>query len=141
MQFKEALRAAGLVNPGRTTWSGVAADGAAVFTIWEHEVHQINGRWFAYWSHGGSRDSDGELPPLRKAHARAFIQRATDNLGRPCRAVVLTPKFDKHGKISAARAEYPHPTWGKVVFRTTDFEALQFIAELSPPNEEQRNGT
>ena len=138
MHFKEALRAAGLANPGRTTWSGVAPDGVAVFTIWEHEVHQINGRWFAYWSHGGSRESDGELPSGRKAHARAFIKRATDNLGRSCRAVVVTAKFDEHGDVSADRAEYPHPAWGKVVFRTTDLEALQFIAELSPPIAELR---
>ena len=47
MQFKEALKTAGLVNPGRTTWCGVAADGTAVFTIWSHEVHQMDGRLFA----------------------------------------------------------------------------------------------
>ena len=132
MQFKEALRAAGLPNPGRTTWSGITPDGIAVFTIWEHEIHQVNQRWFAWWSHGGSRDSAGELAQSRKDHARAFIQRATDNLGRQCHAVIVKPKFDKHGEISAERAEYPHPTWGTVVFRTTDIDALQFVAELLP---------
>ena len=132
MQFKEALRAAGLPNPGRTTWSGITPEGIAVFTIWEHEIHQVNGRWFAWWSHGGSRDRTGEHAPSRKASAKAFLKRANDNLGLPCRAVIVTPRFDKHGEVNAERAEYPHAAWGRVVFRTTDMDAIQFIAELLP---------
>ena len=132
MQFKEALKAAGLPNPGRTTWSGVTPEGVPVFTIWQHEIHQVSGRWFAWWSHGGSRDSTGELVPSRKAHAKAFVQRATENLGSRCRAVIVTPRFGKQGEVSVEHAEYPHEIWSTVVFRTTDMDALQFIAELLP---------
>jgi hypothetical protein len=38
MKFKEASNAAGLRNPGRTTWCGVASHGTAVFTMWAHDV-------------------------------------------------------------------------------------------------------
>jgi hypothetical protein len=44
MQFKEALKKAGLPNPGRTTWCGKATDGTAVFTIWSHEVRRLDQR-------------------------------------------------------------------------------------------------
>ena len=132
MQFKEALKAAGLRNPGRTTWSGITPDGIAVFTIWEHEIHQVNGRWFAWWNHGAPKEGKGELTPSRKGHAKAFLQRATDNLGLQCRAVIVKPRFDSHGEVSAERAEYPHTAWGTVVFRITDMDALQFVAELLP---------
>ena len=132
MQFKQALLAAGLANPGRTTWCGTTPDKVPVFTIWEHEVHKLNGRWFAWWSHAGARDSDGELSPRMKASARAYIALASKNIGLQCRAVINTPKFAADGSASAAKALYPHPLWAKVVFRTADVEARQFIAELFP---------
>jgi hypothetical protein len=133
MQFKQALKAAGLANPGRTTWCGLTPDGVPVFTIWQHEIHKFNGRWFAWWSHGGERDSDGEIAQSRKDHARAFIARATQNIGTPCRVVIIEPKFSKQQDISVAEAHYPHPVWARVVFRITDPEANQFIAELLQP--------
>lgn len=130
MQFKEALRAAGLVNPGRTTWSGIAGDGEPVFTIWSHQVHQVDGRFFVWWDHTGDRTENGELFSHRKGHARTFIALAAANLGKPCRAVIVHPKVTEEGSDSVESADYPHPVWSRVVFRAVDEEALQFIAEL-----------
>jgi hypothetical protein len=45
------MKKAGLRNPGRTTWCGLAIDGTAVFTIWDHDIRQIDGRFFAWRDH------------------------------------------------------------------------------------------
>ena len=132
LQFKEALRAAGLQRPGRTTWCGVADGGVAVFTIWTHEIHKVNGRFFAWWSHDGQRDANGEFSVRQKGSARRFINLASENLGRPCRAVLVHPKMIHNRNAGVAYTEYPHPEMGTVVFRTADLAALQFIAELQP---------
>ena len=130
MQFKEALRAAGLANPGRTTWSGIASDKMPVFTIWEHEIYRLNGRWFASWNHNAERDVELELSAKRKGTARMFIKRASLSGGRPVRVVVVIPKYGKEGKVSVGEAFYPHPKWASAVFRFADQDAYQFVAEL-----------
>ncbi|MDB9315258.1 hypothetical protein PN462_19240 [Spirulina sp. CS-785/01] len=132
MQFKEALRAAGLLNPGRTTWYGVATDGVPVFTIWFHEVRHINGRYFAWWDHEGLKDTDGEPKLRQKGRAWNYLELAAENLGKPCRAVIVHPKMTEQGNTGVASAEYPHSTMSRIVFRTVDIDALQFIAELLP---------
>ena len=103
-----------------------------VFTIWEHEIHKVDGRWFAWWSHGGARDGNGELTARRKAQARSFIRLAAQNIGRRCRAVVVKPKLAENGQVSVEEAQYPHPMWAVVIFRITDSDAIQFVAELLP---------
>lgn len=125
MQFKEALKAAGLANPGRTTWSGTASDGVPVFTIWAHEVYRVNGRWFASWNHDAEKDSDFDNSPGRQGTARTFIQRATKNLGRRVRAVIVVPKIDSKKRVSVDHAVYPHPQWASAEFRVTDPDALR----------------
>jgi hypothetical protein len=132
MQFKEALRAAGLARPGRTTWSGIASDGVPVFTIWSNEIRKVDGRYFAWWDHTGRRSPDGELMPNRKSRARTFVERAASNLGTPCRAVIIHPRMTVEGNKGVDSAIYPHPAFGCVVFRSADVDALQFIAELVP---------
>ena len=130
MQFKEALRAAGLANPGRTTWSGTASDKTPVFTIWEHEIYRLNGRWFASWNHDTERDVELELSTKRKGTARMFIKRASLSNGSPVRVVVVIPKYGNDGKVSVGEAFYPHPRWASAVFRFADQDAYQFVAEL-----------
>ena len=130
MLFKEALRAAGLSNPGRTTWSGVTPDGILVFTIWEHEIYEVNGRWFASWNHDPERDTEFEISPRRMGTARKFIERASESIGRRVRVVIVVPKRDKEGKISVGSALYPDERWSSALFRFADQDALQFVAEL-----------
>jgi len=132
MQFKEALKAAGLARPGRTTWSGITPDGTPVFTIWEHEIYKIKGRWFASWNHDPERDTEFEHSPRRLGTARMFIERATQSIGRRVRVVIVVPKRDKKGRISAGEALYPHSKWASAEFRVTDQDAYQFVAELFP---------
>ena len=132
MRFKEALKMAGLANPGRTTWCGIATDGVSVFTIWSHEVHQVDGRFFAWWDHAGQRDSEGELSPRRKGSARRFVTLAGANLGRSCRAVIVHPRMVDDRVAGVESAEYPHPRMARAMFRTVDLDARQFIAELLP---------
>ena len=132
MQFKEALKAAGLANPGRTTWSGTTPDGTPVFTIWAHEVYRVNGRWFASWNHDPEKDTELEVSPRRRGTASMFIKRATEHIGRRVRAVIVMPKRDSKGRIAAGDTVYPHPMWASAVFRVTDQDALQFVAELFP---------
>ncbi len=132
MQFKEALRAAGLEKPGRTTWCGIATDGVPVFTIWANETRWVNGRVFAWWDHDGKRNDSGSLSPHRLGRALRFIQLAQANIGKPCRAVLLHPRIIDHHVEGVDYAEYPHPAMGTVVFRATYVDALQFIAELLP---------
>jgi hypothetical protein len=133
MQFKEALKKAGLANPGRTTWCGVATDGIPVFTIWSNQIHQIGGRWFAWWDHNESRWPKGrkDEPARGVARARTFMRLAQGHLGKDCRAVILHPK-DGGGVHSA---EYPNQQFARARFRTADLDALQFIVELLPPVE------
>lgn len=123
MKFKEALQAAGLVKPGRTTWSGTRPDGQTVFTIWDHETVEIEGRLFTSWYHSGPLTSG------RLGTARAYVRRAKKNIGVPCRAVILT----KNSAGGVGSAEYPHPKMARVLFRFVDEEALQYSAELLPP--------
>ena len=131
MRFKDALTKAGLPKPGRTTWCGTAIDGTPVFTIWRHEVRQLNGRFFAWWDHAGERGADGELSKRRKGQAKTFISLVAENIGRPCRAVIINAKMDNDGRsVGAESAEYPHPKMAKVVFRFVERDALQFLAEL-----------
>ena len=130
MQFKEALRAAGLANPGRTTWSGVTPDGTSVFTIWEHEIYEVKGRWFASWNHDPERDIEFEISPRRMGTARKFIERASESIGHRLRVVIVVPKRDKEGKISVGSALYPDQRWSSALFRFADQDALQFVAEL-----------
>ena len=135
MKFKEALKKAGLPKPGRSTWCGTAIDGTPVFTIWRHEVRQLNGRFFAWWDHTGERGSDGELSKRRKGQAKTFIALVAANIDRPCRAVIVNAK--KKGddsSVGAESAEYPHPKMARVVFRFVEQDVLQFIAELSSEN-------
>lgn len=131
MQFKEALKKAGLQNPGRTTWCGVAVDGVPVFTIWTSDIHRIGDRFFAWWSHP---NLETEPHPVdRTAHhqgrQRTFITLADANKGRACRAVIL---HRKPGTDSVGDAVYPDPRMARVDFRIVDVDALQFIAELLP---------
>jgi hypothetical protein len=128
MKFKEALRAAGLSNPGRTTWCGVASDGTPVFTIWAHDVRQINGRFFAWWDHGDLHYPTPTARPKQIAKRRLFVKRAKANLDRKCRAVIV---HSGRVKWQASSADYPHPEMAVVRFRVADVEAIQFIAELS----------
>lgn len=132
MKFKEALRKAGLRNPGRTTRHGEADDGTAVFTIWSDDIHQIDGRFFAWWDHSGEPGLHAEPSSAQKNRSRAFIERAADNIGRRCRAVIVHPVHAKPAGRSAESAEYPHPKWARAEFRTADVDALQFIVELLP---------
>jgi hypothetical protein len=132
MQFKEALRAAGLANPGRTTWSGITSDKTPVFTIWEHEIYKLNGRWFAGWNHDAECDVELELSAKRKGTARMFIKRASLSNGCPVRGVVVISKYGNEGKVTVDEAFFPHPKWASAVFRFADQDAYQFVAELFP---------
>ena len=134
MKFKEALKEAGLRNPGRTTRHGQADDGTAVFTIWSDDIHQVDGRFFAWWDHPGEPGPHEEPALKQKARARAFVKRAHANIGTKCRAVIVHPVRPKPEGRSADSAEYPHPKWATATFRAADIDALQFIVELSPPD-------
>ena len=125
---------AGLRNPGRTTRHGEAADGTAVFTIWSDDIHKIDGRFFAWWDHCGEPRLHEEPGPEQKNRARAFIERAADNIGKSCRAVIVHPVHPKPESRSVNSAEYPHPQWARAHFRTADTDALQFVVELLPPD-------
>lgn len=130
MKFKEALKAAGLKNPGRTTWCGVAGDGTPVFTIWAHEVRQINGRLFAWWSHGDLHYPTPTATPTQIAKRRSFVKLAAANIDGECRAVIV---HHKRGRLwEAGSADYPHPQMAVVQFRFADVQAIQFVAELLP---------
>jgi hypothetical protein len=135
MQFKEALRQAGLRNPGRTTWSGVAPDGTLVFTIWDDLIRQIDGRSYAWWDHNESRvlGASGTTPsPGGMARARAFIRRAQKAMATRRRYPVVIVHAKKAGGVESA--EYPHKRWAWVEFRAADLGSRQFIAELFPPD-------
>lgn len=131
MQFKEALKKAGLTNPGRTTWCGVAADGMPVFTIWTSDIHRIGDRFFAWWSHPNleAEPDPVQRTPYHQGQQRTFIALADANMGRPCRAVII---HRKPGTDSVGSAVYPDARMARVDFRVVDVEALQFIAELLP---------
>jgi len=128
MKFKEALKAAGLSNPGRTTWCGVASDGIPVFTIWFHDVRQIDGRFFAWWDHGDLHLPTPTARPTQIAKRRSFVKLAAANVHKKCRAVIV---HSERVLWQASSADYPHPEMAVVRFRTADVEAIQFIAELS----------
>src|SRR6266511_3858518 len=96
MQFKEALKSAGLSRPGRTTWCGTAVDGTAVFTIWLHDVHDVDGRLFAWWDHNRLRITRPAWPaerlkltPSQRSRATTFIKLAAANIGKASRAVII----------------------------------------------------
>ena len=129
MKFKEALKAAGLRNPGRTTWCDLAIDGTPVFTIWAHDVRQINGRLFAWWDHGDLHYPTPTATPKQVAKRRSFVKLAAANLDQKCRAVIV---HRKRGSWEASSADYPHPQMAVVRFRAANIEAIQFIAELLP---------
>ena len=125
MGFIKALKAAGLSNPGRRTWHGISLDGVAVFTIWEREIRQVDGRWFAWWDHRYESEHGG-MSASRRGSANTFIrhaQKCGDSIGR---VVIVT------GLDSADSAQYPHPEWARIKFLAVSPEALQFIAELLP---------
>src|SRR5262245_32466964 len=130
MKFKEALKAAGVKNPARTTWCRVASDGTPVFTIWAHDVRNIGGRLFAWWDHGDLHYPNPTATPTQIAKRRSFVKLAAGHLDHECRAVIVHRK----GKSwEASSADYPHPQMATVRFRTADVDAIQFIAELLPP--------
>lgn len=133
MKFKEALGAAGLANPGRTTWHGETPGGVPVFTIWSDDIHQIDERFFAWWDHAGEVGLHKEPNPRQKARARAFVRRAASAIGGRCRIVVVEALQPKPAPRSFASALYPHPKWAVGLVRTADVDALQFIIELLPP--------
>lgn len=130
MKFKEALKAAGLRNPGRTTWCGVADDGTPVFTIWAHDVRQVNGRLFAWWDQGDLRYPTPTATKTKIAKRKSFVKLAAANLGKPCRAVVV---YRKGRSWEVSSAEYPHPKMAVARFRAADLDAVQFIVELLRP--------
>jgi hypothetical protein len=86
------------------------------------------------FSRGGRADMMSEHEPntaQQEGRARAFIRRAAASMGRSdCRAVIVHPKSGEPWKVGSA--EYPHPRLARVVFRTVDVDAMQFIAELLP---------
>lgn len=129
MKFKEALKAAGLANPGRTTWCGRATDGTAVFTIWSHDIRKINGRLFVWWDHNNAKF--GSDTPQQMGHERTFVKLAAANVGRKCRAIII---HRKPGTRDVASADYPDPRMARADVRTADVDALQFTIELLPPN-------
>ncbi|MGE3843070.1 MAG: hypothetical protein AB7I50_15965 [Vicinamibacterales bacterium] len=107
------------------------SDGTAVFTIWAHDIREIEGRFFAWWDHGHSKAETGEgMPKTQRGHVRNFVRLAAQNLGKPCRAVIV---HRKPGSWEVASADYPHPRWARADFRCADRDALQFIVELLPP--------
>jgi hypothetical protein len=126
MGFVEALRAAGLERPGRTTWHGTTPDGTSVFTVWAKEIRQVGGRHFVWWDHNGERVC-GELSDRRKQQGMAYIRHAQQVTGTICRAVVV------RGDATAESAVYPHAQWARIKFLTVIPEAMQFVAELLPP--------
>jgi hypothetical protein len=95
MKFKEALKAAGLRNPGRTTRHGKASDGTGVFTIWVDDIHRVDGRFFAWWDHAGEPGLHQEPSARQKSSARSFVKRAAENVGRSCRAAIVHPACPK----------------------------------------------
>lgn len=131
MKYLQALKAAGLLNPVRNTWHGVASDGTPVFTIWSDDVRVVDGRFFAWWDFPGGLGSNPEPSLTWKTQARRFIELAALNIGKDCRAVIVYPRHPKPTRREAASAEYPHAQWGTATFRTADTEALHFIAELT----------
>jgi hypothetical protein len=133
MKFKEALKAAKLPNPGRTTWHGKASDGTAVFTIWADDIHRVDGRFFAWWDHPGEPGLHQEPSARQKSRARAFVKRAAANIGKSCRAVIIHPSCPKSEGRRAGSAEYPHSKWARAEIRAADVDAIQFIIELLPP--------
>lgn len=136
MTFAEALRAAGIQNPGRTTRHGQAEDGTPVFTIWADDVHVVDGRSFAWWDHCGEAVGHAEPPLRKKAAARAFVRRAEASVGRYCRIVIVHPKSPKPDRREVARAEYPHPKWARATVRFADSQALHFLFELLPASKQ-----
>lgn len=108
MKFKEALRAAGLKNPGRTTCCGIAGDGTPVFTIWAHDVRQIGGRLFAWWNHGDLLHPTPTASPSQIAKRRSFVKAAAATAGQECRAVIV---HRKRGSSEAVSAAYPILEW------------------------------
>jgi hypothetical protein len=114
------------------TTHGMATDGTAVFTIWLDDIHQVDGRFFAWWDHAGEPGRHQEPAERTKSYARGFVRRAADNKGRNCRAVIVHPRKPKPDR-KAASADYPDPRWATIIFRAADVDALQFIAELLPP--------
>jgi hypothetical protein len=129
MKFKEALKAAGLRNPGRTTWCGVATDGTPVFTIWAHDIRQINSRLFAWWDHGDCHYPSPTATATQIAKRRSFVKLAAANIDQECRAVIVRRKGRSW---EAASAEYPHPEMAVARFRVANVDAAQFIVELFP---------
>ena len=138
-KFFDALKAAKLPRVGRSTRHGKATDGRAVFTIWSDDIHQIDGRFFAWWDHAGELGLHEEPAADQRARARAFVKRAHLNLGRPCRAVIVYPVNPKPAPRKVASAEFPHEKWATATFRAADPEALQFLVELTPPDEHGTN--
>ena len=130
MKFKEALIAAGIQNPGRTTWHGKAIDGTPVITIWADDIHQIDGRFFAWWDHAGEPGLHKDIAARQKAKARAFVRRLAGAVDKHCRVVIVHPSQPKPARRSFASATYPHPNWAVGLIRAADTEALQFIVEL-----------
>jgi hypothetical protein len=130
MQFKEALRAAGLSRPGRTTWCKVASDGTPVFTIWFHDIRQVDDRFFAWWEHGDLQYPTPTATAVQINKRRSFVKLAAAHLGRACRGVIVHRKGPDSWDVGAA--DYPHPELAVVRFRSADVDAIQFIAELSP---------
>jgi len=124
MKYKEALRAAGIKNPGRTTWCKVATDGIPVFTIWSDDVRVISGRRFAWWDHRDCKLASVSVSKIAKR--RGFIKLAAAHLGQPCRAVIVHRKGEE-----VLSADYPHPKMATVRFLTTNIDAAQFLAELT----------
>jgi hypothetical protein len=129
MKFKEALKAAGLANPGRTTWCGKATDGTPVFTIWSHDIRKINGRLFVWWDHNNAKR--GFDTPKQISQQRTFVRLAAASVGKKCRAVII---HRKPGTWLVASADYPDQRKARADIRVADIDALQFIIELLPPD-------
>ena len=136
MKFKEALKAAGLPNPGRTTWHGTATDGTPVFTIWGRDIRQIDGRFFAWWTHGDLHYKDPSATKSQIARRRAFVEHAERSVGRECRAVIVHDTKNKSWEVAAA--EYPHPQMAIAKFMFADADAVHFVVELLPPPQSVR---
>lgn len=132
MKFKDALKAAGLRNPGRTTRHGQAEDGTSVFTIWSDDIHLIDGRSFAWWDHCGEPALHEEPSAREKDLARTFVDRAASSIGKRCRVVIVNPARPKPESRAVASAEYPHPRWAEGEFRSADRNAMHFVVELFP---------
>lgn len=95
----EAFKRLGAIEPMyREKWSGRRPDGEAVFTIWQEEIAKENGEWVARWR---GEEADSILSAQRAASADKFLKLAAENIGKPCRFIMVMKKAGTESDIDS----------------------------------------